>query len=465
MKANKVFTIALATVCCATIMSVGNAFGAEETKETVYPQNFDCTLGVDDPKFDTPIRDFAVHGENFAVAHSNFVYTLFPDGDSGERQMLKYEHHSGISAIDYDEKGKLYFKDATDISYTLTFSSERPVTEPAQYEFKDASGVLPLMVNQNAYYTLNSENELTFVENKYSYVIGTGYTLLKQCGDAIYTVKENCPYLLEGSIEKSREDLLKYTNFAGAKRIYTGDAKEKLAQFNENLITDEIKEGAFYTKLVDSELGERFQTDVTTRAKINTTCMVLCTSGNASIVAIKDDFYITATDNLIRSSEMQSYSDEKFYHTLTEINVYSTPFMSESTKLTLNGEKVSLAAGAKVKVIERYEHSVLGVNYCKISFEENGQTVKGYVAANYLSAYGFAAEDNKPAQSGDDPVYDTNVVSVIIAIVIVALVIIAALYIALVWSKKDKNTENKKPKKEKEKKSRKEDDDETDDEE
>ncbi|MDE6690705.1 MAG: hypothetical protein K2K04_01925, partial [Clostridia bacterium] len=71
-----------------------------------------------------------------------------------------------------------------------------------------------------------------------------------------------------------------------------------------------------------------------------------------------------------------------------------------------------------------------------------------YVAANILTVYDFKAEDKQPHENGDKEFsYDTNVVSVVLAIVIVALVIIAVLYISLAGSKnktKDKKKEKQK---------------------
>ncbi|MDE6075823.1 MAG: hypothetical protein K2G26_05240, partial [Clostridia bacterium] len=90
---------------------------------------------------------------------------------------------------------------------------------------------------------------------------------------------------------------------------------------------------------------------------------------------------------------------------------------------------------------------VLSTEFCKIRFEEDGETVTGYVATNFLTPYQFSAEDFKPTQGGDKEFdYGTNVTSVVLAVLIVGLVLIAILYITIAGRKRGANGKGSKKK-------------------
>lgn len=453
MKRKNALSIALAVLSGAAILSVGSAFGAEEQITPSYPQNFDRTL-----TFETPVRDFAVNGDTFVFAYSTSFYVLYTNAE-GERQRLPFPHTSEVSAVDYDDNGNLYFKDVTNVTYCFNgFDPTKPfdftdAITVENYEFRDATSYSPLYVSgETVYYQRKADGKLLYTENGIDYTVGEGnFTLLKKYGDEIYAVKDNRPYKLSGS---SLSDCsMKYTDFESAKKISVVDVQSKLKNLNERVGTYEITDKSYYTKINKNSLatGGYFNVESTMRANGNTTCMAVYASGTGdddlAVVTIGSEMYITAYGNLVRQSDMQSNTDGKKYYALSEVGIYSSPFMSESTKIsTLKCDK-----DYSVIVLERYEHAVLSDKFCKISFEDNGETKVGFVAANYLTEYDFAAEDNEGEEKGDEHIYDTNVSSVILAIVIVALVIIAVLYVALISSKKDKN-KGKKQKKEREKK-------------
>lgn len=456
VKANKVFTIALACVCGASILSVGSAFGAEEVKDAYYPDKFENTLT--DSFGETSVRDFAVHGDTLAFAHSNFVYVLYTDTDNDERQLQKYQHASGITAIEYNAEGKLYFKDATEVSYLYTMETKAATAE--SHDFTNLPTYNLTVDGTPISYTLDKlTGELRYGNDGVWTTVSTGgdsqendrFTLLKQCGEKIYAIKDNIPYSLDGGTATKVDDL-HYTDFSEAKNLPTGNAAQKLKALKDEITTCEIIGNRFYTKLNKGEIGATFDTDVTARANGNITCQLLCRFGpddSVAIVAIRNDYYVTASSNLTNLSKMQSNTDGKTYYAVSDVSVYSSPFMSESTKL----ENVTLKSGKEhpVKVLESYEHIVLNATYCKVSFkDENDNTVTGYVAANFLNLNDFAADDFKPENKGEDNFsYDTNVPTVLLTILIVGLVIIAAMYLFLVFTKKDKTQKVKKEKKKK----------------
>lgn len=430
MKANRLFTIALATVCGAAIMSVGGAFAAEDN-QTYYPQDFERTLTLES------LRDYAISGDTYAFAYGTSIRILSTD-ESGERQLVPYVHNSELHALDYDEKGNLYFKDIMDGTYL--YSSPKPTIAEEGHEFQKLSRSR-IELSEEVFYTLNNEGVLTYWNEGNDTQVGDGYSLLKEYGGTIYAVKDNVPHKITESTSEALN--LSYTDFNGAKNIYTGDTKSKLESVNDRIETAQIIKDAYYTQINAEEIGEKFTPVRTQKTTGNTPCLILCESGNASIVSIGGECFVTATDNLTERSYCQSNTDGKTYYAIEDVGVYTTPFMSGSTRIT------TLKSGAthEVTVLEKFVHTVLSTEFCKISFKEDGETVTGYVAANFLTPYKFSAEDFQPTQGGDkDFDYRTNVVSVVLAVLIVGLVLIAVLYVTIIGKKRDKNSGGKRKK-------------------
>ncbi len=431
MKANKLFTIALAAACGAAIMSVGGAFAAEGN-ETYYPQDFERTL-----TFETPLRDYAISGDTYAFAYGTSMRILTTD-ESGERQLVPYVHTSELAALDYDEKGSLYFKDIMDGVYL--YSSPKPAVAEEGHEFQKLSRSR-IDLTEEVFYTLNNDGVLTYWNEGNDTQVGEGYSLMKEYGGAIYAVKDNVPHKITESTAEALN--LSYTDFNGAKNIYSGETKAKIERVTDVVETAQIKKDAYYTQLNVEEIGEKFTPIRTQKTTGNTPCLILCESGNASVVSIGGDCFVTATENLTERAYCQSNTDGKTYYAIEDVGAYTTPFMSASTRIT------TLPSGAahQVTVLEKFVHTVLSTEFCKIRFEEDGETVTGYVATNFLTPYQFSAEDFKPTQGGDKTFdYGTNVTSVVLAVLIVGLVLIAILYITIAGRKRGANGKGSKKK-------------------
>lgn len=429
----RLLTIALTLICGAAISSAGSAFAAAEGNETYYPQDFDRTLA-----FDSPLKDYAIYNNTYAFANGTSVYVI-SDDDNGERSLTPYAHTSEIAALDYDENGDLYFKDIMDA--TFLYSSPKPTAIEGEHEFQKLSRSR-IDLTEEVFYTLNNEGVLTFWNEGNDSEVGEGFSVMKQFGGAIYALKDNVPNKISGSSAEPID--LSYTDFNGAGNIFTGDTWEQLKRVSDKVVTAQIKKDAYYTQIDAEKSGETFSPVRTQKATGNTPCLVLCESGNASVVSIGGDLYITATDNLAETAECRSNTDGKTYYAIEEVGVYTAPFMSGCTRTA------TLKSGAahKVTVLEKFVHTVLGAEFCKISFTEDGETVTGYVAANFLTPYDFSAEDNKPTLGGDvDGDYGTNTTTVLLVVLIIGLVIIAVLYIVLVGFKRDKTSGKNKKKK------------------
>lgn len=118
--------------------------------------------------------------------------------------------------------------------------------------------------------------------------------------------------------------------------------------------------------------------------------------------------------------------------------------------------KLKSGSENKVTVLEKVEKRVLNFlncDYYRVSFKDDGgNTVTGFVAANFLTEYTFGGEDTeiKPPAT-DDFKYDTNVTTVVLVVIVVALVLIAILYITLISTSKKTEKKRKKAKKKRDK--------------
>lgn len=461
MKANKVITIALTAICGAAIMSVGSAFAADESV-TYYPvktvtdgkevQPFEKSLTFDV----CPVNDYAISGNNYAFASGTSLFVLYND-TNGERCLAGDEDNpinarSRIERVEYTED-KLYVE----------------VEDGNTYLYPDLSNAVDYKIaeNENKHVILSSREEYRLLNNELCYIsgdsldnLGEGYSLIKAYGDKAYAVKENVLY----SFDKANGTAvnLSYTNFDEADRILAGDAVNILKDAkNYQVKWATIKADCYYTqidtrKFIDgkfvqlaaSEGGKR-----TRKSSGGVNCLVLGTSGNATIIANDDGCYITATENL----ENHDYSkplndwklnaeDKRIAYAISDCGVYSSPYMCELTKVA------TLTQGSEhpVEVIEKFTLPFIKTTFYKVKYTESENEITGFVALNNLMEYSFSAEDNPPHEGGDEKFdYDTNVVSVVLAIVIVGLVMIAGMYLFLICTNKGKPKKQKKEKKKK----------------
>ena len=396
--------------------------------------------------FENSLSDYAIYGEgekvgDYAFAHRTEVYILTTN-ESDERQIITHVHTSQVVEVDFDSNGTLYYKDMRGGTYTINYSSTtiKSAAYEGEYSFQGTNKSKLDILNEE-FYTLNNDGELTYWKNGATTPFGNGFSMLKSYGGQVFAVKDNLPYNITNSTPGALDRLsLAYIDTDGAKNISTGDTAEKLKQVLDTINIAKIKDGAYYTQINADEIGSTFTVDErggTQKSVGETSCIVLCESGNASIISKYGNCYITATENLIAYGECAYNNDGKTFYSITDVGVYSAPLMSESTRIA------TLKSGAEhtVKVLSRFNHPLLNdVEFCKISYEEDGKTVTGFVASNFLTVFNFSAEDNNPSEGGDEVFdYDTNVTSVVLAVVIVGLVIIAALYVAIIFAK-DKGT-------------------------
>lgn len=431
--------MALAALCAATVISTGGVFAAEGST-TVYPEDFEREL-----TFTTPIRDYAVNGDTVAFAYNTSICILSYD-ESGERKRNEFIHASEISNLDYDAEGNLYFRNTSGSVYL--YSAE--LTPVEAYEFQSLTSS-KVELNDREFYTLNNKGVLTYWNGNVDVTVEEGFSMMKKYGEAIYAVKDNKPFKITESTATELD--LSYTDFKDADNISTGNAFAALKSESYQVKTAIINKGVYRTQIDPEITGEKFKQIATKKTDGDIPCLVLCESGNASIVATNEGCFITATASLTDYDYTAPVNDWKINdagiraaYTVETVGVYSSPFVSDSTRIA------TLPSGSEhyVTVVEKFALDFMDKVFYRVTYDENGKTVNGFVAADYLTEYNFAAEDNKPIEGGDEEFkYDTNVTSVILAVIIVGLVIIAVLYLTMVGSKKDGKPAKKKKKTEK----------------
>lgn len=407
---------------------------------TVYPDTFVLNLNEQIGG----LTDYAVDGNKIALASNTTVYLL--SGESGERKM-EYKQTDSIEKIDYAE-GKLYIKLWTGNTYEYS-----DLTTPVEHEFP---AVKYSEETGSVQYILNNLGELKYFNtaNGTEVQIGDGFSNLKKYGETVYAVKENRPYALNGQAADAMD--LSYFDFARADNIYSGTARTSLKAENYTVKTAMIKGGVYYTQIDLSATDERFKQIRTQKTDGDKPCLVLCESGNASIVVTNDGCYILKTENALTEIPYNTpYNDwpqnaagKKLAYAVEDASVYSSPYMSEATKIG----RIKSGAENPVTVTEKFTLDFMSTVFYRISYtDEDGNAASGFVAGNFLTQFDYAGEDLNPTEGGDEEFsYKNNVLTVVLVVVIVALVIAAVMYLSLVEARKNRNKKKEKIKEDEE---------------
>lgn len=427
VKARSFAKFAVAAACAALIIPPTTVYAADNV--TVYPDTFVLNLNEQIGG----LTDYAVDGNKIALASNTTVYLL--SGENGERKM-EYKQTDSIEKIDYAE-GKLYIKLWTGNTYEYS-----DLTTPVEHEFP------PVKYSEttgNIQYSLNNSGKLTYlnVVNGDDGQIGDGFSNLKKYGETVYAVKENRPYSLNGQSAEAMD--LSYFDFTRADNIYSGTARASLQAANYSVKTAMIKGGVYYTQIDLSATDERFKQIRTQKTDGDKPCLVLCESGNASIVVTNDGCYILKTENALTEIPYnapyndwpQSAAGKKYAYAVEDANVYSCPYMSEATKIG----RIKSGAENPVTVTEKFTLDFMSTVFYRISYtDESGNAASGFVAGNFLTQFDYSGEDLKPEEGGDKEFsYKNNVLTVVLIVVIVGLVIAAVFYLSLAEARKNKN--------------------------
>lgn len=455
MKKNRFLKFALAAFFAAALIPTAAtvAFAEEIPEETKYPSEFTHDLYK---LFTDDITDFAIDGDNIAVAVDNKLYALYAADDV---RKLETSNHTTITDLEY-EGGKLYIKTAENI-YSYTPEDKTRVEE---HEFKtvhypEYTGVMTVDVNCN--YTYRESNKaLIYWHNNRDTTVGEGFTKVKNFGkNGVYALKDNKLYKING--EESVDISLDYTNYEDDENIYSGNTAKALQDSSYAVKIGIVKADAYVTKLDDTVIGEKFKPFYkdkkdengkkknSTKKSAGVPCLILAESGNASIIATNDGMFITATASITESTystHADSRVGKKFY-ILEDTGVYSRPYVSGATKI--DTIKSGSSETNKVKVTESFHLDYINTDFLRVTYKgEDGEEKSGFVVANFLTEYDFSGEENEHKKLPYDKYDDkTNVVTVVVVVVIVALIIIAVLYLAAKMGKSKRKNKKKEKKK------------------
>lgn len=434
VKGLKVLTSTLAAVTAATILTLGGAVSAEASGETIYPDDFTCTLNIEDG-----ITDYAIDGDALAIASRTAIHVLTTD-DVGDRKLNTVIHESEIDCIDYSD-GELYVRNTYGNVYKYP-----DLTTTTEHEFPE-SNLWKVDLGDATYLLNTSTGELTCWQNGTPTVIGEeGFSLMKVFGESVYAVQDNIPYRIDGTTATALD--LNYVDYTSADTIYTGETAAALKNASYTISTAVLRSGEYYTKIELEGLTEYFRQIQTYKTSGEKPCLVLAESGNASIIAMNDGCYITKTESLSSiaysapENDWKAGEDGKRLANIREsAGVYASPYMSGATEL------FRLERGDVVEVTEKFALDFMDKIFYRISYTaEDGTAKSGFIATNFLDEYDYAADKLPPSTSTDEVFsYDTNVTTVILALVIVGLVIIAIAYLTIVGTKPQK-PKNKKDK-------------------
>ena len=434
VKSKRILLTTLAAVVAATTIHAQTASAATNAGSSPapeYPSNFVQTLDMSEDG----LTDYAIDGNTYAFAVKTTVYVLSTD-ESGDRALESKDIGTQITAVDYAQ-GKLYYQITSGSAYAYPDTST-----PVEHEFTQAT--LRVEINDSLY-ILNGGGELKHFDAKNDETsLGNGYSLLKVYGGTAYAVKDDCPYELKGAQATPLD--LEYTDFSAADNISTGKIATDLKTGSYVVETATLKDGSYYTRIDENDIGVTFKQINTLKAVGAISCLVLAADGNLSVIVADGKCWITATENLKPIAYTPPANDwiegpngQRKAYIRERAGIYSVPFMCMGTLITTVKAEKAIA----VTVLEKFALDFIDNQavFYRVSFtSDNGATVSGFVSAGFLDEYDYSADDLTPDTSGTEGFsYDTNVMTVILVLVVVGLVIIAIVYLTVVGTKPDKS--------------------------
>ncbi len=463
MKLAKTLSISLAAAISAATMGVGVAYAAEGTADTYYPDSFECSLS-----FESGLVDYAVYGDSYAFAYNGQLAVL--QGNGNNQRLPDIKPVSSISQLDYSTDGKLYvcFADGycvyPDLENKLPLS-QISVQDSEQWQVS-LGEVTYSLNNANGSLLYMSKDGFETVTIKESVEGEIEFSKLKQYDNAAYAVMNNSLYKLEGSVAVKVEPTY-YGFIDKTKAIPTGTAAQAL-KADSPITCGWVEKGKYYTEIsLENELGTTFEVPnpatATYLSEDRLYCMVLAESGNAYVITMGGKCYLAAKTSVSVEAENPALStaDVSAAYAVEKIGVYSRPYLSAATKLC----ELESGSSNAVTVLGQFT-DLVGREYYKIEYTANdGTKVSGFAAKGLMTGYAFPAEDTEVHPDGGDSefLYNTNAVTVGLAIAIVALVIIAVLYVASISSKKNKKNNRKKQRQKRAERDRRRYDDDDDD--
>lgn len=413
-------------------VSSAGAYTANAEEATVYPESFTKYVRND---LQAPV-DYAVGGGEYAFADQSKIKIY------GKDYGIMYDAQQELSALDYSD-GSFYYAVGSEWFCLEKDENGNYAAEQSDYAYTQQSTVVlndgslyRLLSGKLYYYENNSKDaqEVTGSDNDYS--------KLKMYGNTVYALSGQALYKINASTASNVSDGLTYIKFE-TETIAFGSALSTIKSFNlDELHFVTLKEGYYITKLDLNELnGKYFKTDATYRIgdknapKAETTALLLCSTGNASVIMIDRNEYILLSEAVTQLRE-ETLLKSQFNSATVSINdyAYSSPHRCEATKLfELNAGNVKILG--KVSLLDFYK-----IQYVN----SEGETLTGYVPSSYVSQFTYIESEPNVTK---DPEFNKSDLTqtIIIVLLVVLLVLIAVGYLIFTLTsgkiKKNKPTE------------------------
>lgn len=351
--------------------------------------------------------------------------------DAPEGRLFAYEHSAAIVNMSFSDDGLLFSDDSSVYLYSEgEVSAASAVIPPVSYPVTNA-GLSYFIVDDGVLSVANGTEYRRFEENSYSEI--------KLIDGSVYAIRDGGLCIIEGGTLATvtvTPIVFRYRDVTQEQTISVGDTATLLKEVSSPRYAL-VPAGQYITEVDLSSLdGEYFivGSDGTVSVESGTYALVLCTTGDADLIAIGNKTYITSS---LGGKAEFSISEAPFDGAQLNYSagIYSTPYMCEATEL------IALEPGATVRVIGQITAegqtagSALVTNFCRVIYTtDDGTDIEGYIATAFLTMYDFSGEDGEFTDPTlpDDYSEDDVILTVVLVIVIVVLVIAGVAYLAYV---------------------------------
>ncbi len=410
-------------------LSSGSQAFADAGDVTEYPEIFTESV------YDNigQITDYAVSSASAAIADGNKVIIISND------EKFEYDFGYNVRAVDCAENdGEViyYCRDAGGKTYSLPDKTE--TEHDFTVEDTVPTGKFTYYTYEGIIYSLELPTTTTKLE---------GCSLLKEYNGRAYVVKNNKIHALNGT--QTEVVNLNYTDFKSAGNIAVGDSLTRLRTFGSAQFVM-LAAGAYKTEVdLNDFSGRYFKTGKTSSATEGETALLLCTTGNASLVINGSQCYITLTKNT-EPVTREAEAEPEFTSATVCVPydfVYASPSLVDGAKIR------RIEWGEQVKPLAKLsaEHSPeLTCDFYKIEFkDDSGISQTGYIPCTFLTEH--KTDDVVPDEITDPNRSEDDLTkTVMITVMVIALVLIALGYLVYVGTsgknKKSKKTKDKQDK-------------------
>lgn len=465
----RTLTVLLCAATAAATLTCGAAFGLTtkyaDAATTVYP---DFVSELDLGGFDS----YAVGENQFAFSKGSQIYIY--EGGSADLTtdasgMGVYVYEGGVLVNDgealyaYDHASSGSSANITDMSYCsegLLFSdgsgvylySGGTVTESDQTIPPVQSGII---TNGSLAYSVDDGTlrvtDMAAVRTDFP---AGRYTDLKVIGGNVYALLDGGLCVVAGTSITNIAVIgytFRYTDESQGETIAVGNTAQLLK--NPSAQYRLVPAGQYVTEIDLSDLSGAYfvtvgseETPATRRTDTECYALVLCTTGNADIIAIGSKTYVTYTTS-VKANLTTSAAPFEQAKLNYPAGIYSMPYMCEATKL------LSLDTGAEVSVLSQITadgqaqaDGALEADFCRVVYvSDDGTATSGYVATAFLTVYNFSGEDGEFTEptAPEDYSEENVILTVVLVIVIVVLVIAGVAYLAYVSGSNRRKKKNK----------------------